>query len=363
MKGIIELADTLLMDGRSYSQAELILFCREARHDPDQPEWKKDVYSFVQLFLDPSEGAISQKTSGTTGDPKEHLLLREKMIRSARKTVDYFNLQPGDRALLCLPIRYVAGKMMVVRALVGGLDLVMVEPSGRPLQDVTGSFTFGAMVPLQVHESLTHGDPLSMIQTLIIGGGALPSSLLESLRHLGSPLVYESFAMTETYTHFALRRMNGADPEKEFRILEGVRVGLDERGCLEVNVPGITEGILTTNDLVEISPSGKSFQWLGRIDHVINSGGIKIIPELLEQQIKKWLGHECLILSEADEKLGEKLVLVVEYGAPEPPVEKWIELLHTKLSTFEVPKRIVTVPQIPRNPSFKPDRQAATRVL
>lgn len=359
----MELAETLYIEGRPYSQRELLLFSREAMQDPALPEWRKEIYSFLQLFLDPSEGEISQKTSGTTGDPKEHQLQRHKMLISARRTLDFFKLQPGDRALMCLPIRYVAGKMMMVRALLGGLDLVMVEPSGRPLKEVSGSLTFGAMVPLQVHESLAHGDQLSRMETLIIGGGALPSSSLEILKDMSAPAVYETFAMTETYTHFALRRINGAQADHAFSLLEGVSVQLDPRGCLEVSYPGITSGTIASNDLVEISPSGSGFKWLGRIDNVINSGGIKIIPELLEQGIREWLGHDCLILSEPDEKLGESLVLVVESVAPEPPVDMWMEVLQSKLSAYEVPKRIVTIGEIPLNTSFKPDRQAARRVI
>jgi O-succinylbenzoic acid--CoA ligase len=359
----MKLSESFHMDGRSYSQAELISFCRKALQDQGMPDWKQHVYSFVALFLDPSEGEIFQKTSGTTADPREHQLHRKKMVSSARRTLDYFNLQPGDRALLCLPIRYIAGKMMVVRALVGGLDLVMTEPSGRPLKNLTGPFTFAAMVPLQVHESLSHGDSLSIIRTLVIGGGELHPAVKEKLTHMNSPAIYESFAMTETYTHFALRRINGTLPDIPFRLLDGIRVSQDERGCLEVEVDDITAGKVTTNDLVEIAPSGRDFQWLGRIDHVISSGGIKIIPELLEQQIRQWLGHDCLILPEADEKLGEKLVLVVEYGASEPPVDMWKELLQSKLSGYEVPKRIVTIGEIPRNQSFKPDRKAVQRLL
>ncbi|MEN8227499.1 MAG: AMP-binding protein [Bacteroidota bacterium] len=351
------------IDGISYSQTELIDFCQDAGEDTSKPVWKRDILSFIKLFLDPSEGDILQKTSGTTGDPREYLLHRESMIRSAQRTLDYFTLQPDDRALLCLPINYVAGKMMVVRALVGGLDLVTVEPSGRPLKDLDGSITFGAMVPLQVYESIQHGDDLSGIEKLIIGGGELSPSLIKKLGRMDSPEVYESFAMTETYTHFALKRINGTTPDDAFRLLDGIRIKQDKRGCLEVEIPGVTEGLVATNDLVEINSEGIGFKWLGRYDNVINSGGIKIIPEVLEQRIRDLLGHHCLVLSEGDAKLGDRLVLMVEYGDPNPPDDAWFELLHHKLSKFEVPKRIVTVGLIPRNLSFKPDRKAARRLL
>lgn len=351
------------LDGSSYSKAELLDFCQEVSLEPGIPGWKRDVFSFVRLFLDPAEGAISQKTSGTTGDPKLYVLKRDSMICSARKTIQFFELQPGDRALLCLPMRYIAGKMMVVRALVGGLDLVMAEPSARPLKELNGSVDFGAMVPLQVHESIQHRDDLSLVERLLIGGGELHPSIKEELTRHGSTAVYESFAMTETYTHFALKRINGERPDDDFRLLDGVSVTQDERGCLVVDVPGVTNGAVSTNDLVEITPSGRGFRWLGRYDNVINSGGIKIVPEMLEQQITRLIGNRCLVLPEKDAKLGEKLTLLVEYGEPDPPVNAWLDLLHKELSGYEVPKRIVTVEEIPRNQSFKPDRGAASIFL
>ena len=351
------------MDGGSFSRAELLNFCHEANQDPGLPDWKREVYSFVNLFLDPSEGEIRQKTSGTTGDSREYLLLRESMILSAQSTLKYLNLQPGDRALLCLPIKYVAGKMMVVRALVGGLDLVMVEPSGRPLEREKGFITFGAMVPLQVHNSLYYGDDLSMIEKLIIGGGELHPVTREKLTRMAAPAVYESFAMTETYTHFALKRINGEQPDSAFRLLERTRIRKDQRSCLVVDRAGITNGEVISNDLVEINADENGFKWLGRYDNVINTGGIKIIPEVLEEKIQELVGLHCLLLPERDVKLGERLVLMVEFTDPDPPEENWTRLLHEKLPPYEVPKRIVVVNQLPRNSAFKPDRIEARKKL
>ncbi|MCK5134478.1 MAG: AMP-binding protein [Bacteroidales bacterium] len=351
------------IDGISFGLDALIIHCENAVEDGSMPDWKQDVLSFIRLFLDSSAGHILQETSGTTGDPKEYVLNKDSMVRSAMKTIQFFNLLPGDRALLCLPVRYIAGKMMVVRALAGGLDLVMVEPSGRPLRDIAGAITFGAMVPLQVYESLHQRDDLSLIEKLVIGGGELHPSVQEELTRIKFSAIYESFAMTETYTHFALKRINGTSPDNEFRLLEGVSIHQDERGCLVVDVPGVTTGAVSTNDLVEISRGGNSFKWLGRYDNVIKSGGIKIVPELLEQQITRLIGYTCLVIPEKDEKLGEKLTLLVEIGDHAITYEAWNEMLHENLPGHEVPRRIVGVEEIPRNTSFKPDRIAAMRLL
>ncbi|MEN8201078.1 MAG: AMP-binding protein [Bacteroidota bacterium] len=351
------------LDGRSFDRDQLLEYCHRGAGDKEYPEWKKEVLAFIDLFLDPSRGEVIQKTSGTTGDPRIHILHRQSLIRSARKTLDFFKLAPGDRVLHCLPMRYVAGKLMVVRALVGGLDLVLTEPSGRPARDLKEALAFAAMVPLQVHESLVHGDDFANISTLLIGGGKLQYASLKHLSRLEQTAVYESFGMSETYTHFALKRISGPNPDRGFRVFEGVEISQDQRNCLVVDVQGITEGPVTTNDLVEIDPSGQMFKWLGRYDHVINSGGIKIIPEMLEQQIRLVIRQNSLVLPEPDDRLGSRLVLLVETTEENPPLEEWFEAMKAILPAYELPKHIYTTPEIPRNSSMKMDRLAAQKFL
>jgi len=358
-----EIIEPISIEGQSYNRQEMLELCRIMTGHPGVPEWKKEVYAFIRTFLDSSGEEIVQQTSGTTGDPKEVSLTREAMLLSARSTLDFLNLQQGHSALLCLSVRFIAGKMMVVRALAGGLDLILQDPSGRPLEGITEDIAFAAMVPLQIYETLLHQDPLFMISKLIIGGGELHESMRKVLSRMEFPEAYLTFGMTETCTHFALKRINGAEPDPQFKILEGVELKLDHRGCLEVNVPGITSEPVITNDLVEIDESAGGFTWLGRYDNVINSGGIKIIPELLEQEARLCTGLECLVLSEPDRKLGEKLVLLVEYSGENPPVEQWLNCLRNSLSTYEIPRRVLTVSELPRNNSKKPDRTSAARLL
>lgn len=358
-----DLIEPIYIDGRAYSIDDLLEQCSLVGNDPLQPDWRKEVFEFICFFLNSGEEEIVQLTSGTTGDPKEVRLTRDAMLRSARKTLDYLDLRPGDSALLCLPVRYIAGKMMVVRAMAGGLKLILQDPSGRPLEGRSENVTFAAMVPLQVYESLRHKDPLDRIDKLIIGGGELHDSLQWKLAEMQTPAIYSTFGMTETCTHFAMQRINGPEPDPFFRLLEGVEVKLDQRGCLEVLVPGVTPGRVITNDLVEISESGSGFNWLGRFDNVINSGGIKIIPEILEQKAKNCTGNECLMLSQADPKLGELLVMMVEYGGENPPVEQWLDCLRFSLASYEIPKRVLTVNKLPRNSSLKPDRTSAALLL
>ncbi len=355
--------EPITIEGIAFSRSELLDRCKEICHQAGEPEWRREIYDFLGLFLGKGELDLVQFTSGTTGDPKKVSLTREAMLLSARRTLDYLDLQAGDSALLCLPVRYIAGKMMVVRALLGGMNLVIRDPSGRPLEGVKEELSFAAMVPLQIYESLKHGDPLFKISKLIIGGGDLAKSLEKELARVKSPEAYLTFGMTETCTHFALKRINGSSPQTRYMPMEGVELSQDHRACLVVNVPGITQSPVITNDLVEMDESHKGFAWKGRYDNVINSGGIKIIPELVEQKACLCTGEECLVLSETDPKLGERLVLLVEYPTANPPTGQWLSCLKNSLSAYEIPKRIITVAEMPRNNSLKPDRTSAARLL
>lgn len=355
--------EPISIDGRHFSRTQLLNLCAEICHGNEEPEWKRELYAFISWILDSGEDELIQLSSGTTGDPKEIRITRDAMFLSALRTLDYLGLQAGDSALLSLPVRYIAGKMMAVRAFIGGLDLVLKDPSARPLEGLTKKVSLAAMVPLQVYESLKHGDPLSLISKLLIGGGELHEDLGKQLSLMQSPEAYLSFGMTETCTHFALKRINGPSPQDRFMPMKGVELSLDERGCLVVDVPGITRQPLISNDMAEIDPSDGGFTWLGRYDHVINSGGIKIIPERLEQKARQCTGFECLVLPEPDPKLGQKVVLMVEHEGEDPPVEQWFACLRDSLPAYEIPKRIIRVTKLPRNNSMKPDRTSAARWL
>ena len=363
MKLMPDIGERLLLEGEVFNRNSLLDYCSEQADNPGVPLWRREVLAFIALFLDPAGGKIIQKSSGSTGDPKSFTLSREAMLQSAQRTLRFFKLKKGERVLLALPVHYIAGKMMVVRALLGGHDLLLREPSSRPLENMSGTVGFAAMVPLQIEDSLNYGDPIERISKLLIGGGELHPATREKISSMVRPEVYESFGMTETYTHFALKRINGPDPDSSFSLLEGVHVGVDPRGCLEVEVPGVTSGPVLTNDLVELNRNGDGFTWLGRFDNLINTGGIKIVPELLEEQVRDCIGHECLVLPEADRKFGNRLVLVVEFDGSDPPLDLWMDQLRPRLSSYEMPRRIVSTHSLPRNPSMKPDRTSARNLL
>ncbi len=300
---------------------------------------------------------VNVQTSGSTGTPKILQVSKEMMRRSARKTLQYFDLKPGDTALLCLSADYIAGKMMIVRALEGNLRLITVEPSSTPLRDFTGEVDFAAMVPAQVFEELKTGGSLNRVRKLLIGGMALSPALEEALQQCTCEAC-ESYGMTETVSHIALRRLNGSSRQAGFAPLQGVSVSLDERDCLVIDCPDLLENSLTTNDVAEILPSGQ-FRILGRVDNVINSGGIKIQPEETERKIASFFSSPFAISSVSDEKFGEKIVLVAGENISKTKLNE----INNCLNKSEKLHHAFHLPELPQTATHKIDRRQLKNIL
>jgi O-succinylbenzoic acid--CoA ligase len=266
-------------------------------------EFEKPVGDFLLDWFD-SKSYLEMKTSGSTGTPKIIKVNKQAMVNSAIATGDFFDLHSDDRALLCLPVKYVAGKMMLIRAIVLGLDLDYVAPSSHPMKGMTDKYDFVAMVPMQAQNSLKE---IQNVKKLIVGGARISSSLEKELIKLPTE-VYETYGMTETITHIAAKRVG----EKMFTVLPNVTISCDERNCMVIHAPKIiADDTVVTNDLVELINENQ-FKFLGRIDNVINSGGIKILPEQVEQKLDGKLDRRFFITSKEDKELGEKVVLVIE---------------------------------------------------
>lgn len=278
-------------------------------------------------------------TSGTTGMPKLIQINKQAMVNSALATGDFFGLEPGDRALQCLPVKYVAGKMMLIRAMILGLDLEFVAPSANPLENVEGNFDFVAMVPLQAQHSIKE---LKRVKKIIIGGAKINKALERQLLKIKSE-IYETFGMTETITHIAAKRIG----EKAFTVLPNVTISYDESNCLVLSAPKISNEIIHTNDIVELVNENQ-FIFLGRKDNVINSGGIKLIPELIEEKLAGKIEQNYFITSKEDATLGNKVVLVIEgddYTLDDEVFED--------LDKYEVPKEIIFVKKFKETVSGK----------
>lgn len=310
--------------------------------EPLNPEiqWQKSILDFLDEWNSKDDFVIAH-TSGSTGKPKEIRLPKSAMRLSAKLTGEFFDLKTGNTALLCMPVNFIAGKMMIVRAIELGLKLYCTEPKARIDLTKYPKLDFVPMTPMQVEKSF---DWIHKIKTLLIGGAPLSDELRNQLLETKTD-AYESYGMTETITHIGLKKVS----EKSFQCLNRVEIRKDERSCLVIKTPYFDDEIVT-NDLVEIIDQ-KHFKWLGRFDHVINSGGIKLIPEQIEEKLKPYIRQEFIISSLPDKTLGEKLILIIEG-------EKF-DLLIPKdvLGKFENPKEIYFIKEFPRTESGKVKRQ------
>jgi O-succinylbenzoic acid--CoA ligase len=288
-------------------------------------EFEKSIGDFLLDWFD-DKSYIDLQTSGTTGVPKMIRTDKQMMVNSALATGDFFELSPGDKALYCLPTKYIAGKMMLVRSFILGLDVDFVAPSSHPLTKNETKYDFAAMVPLQVENSLAG---LKNIKKLIVGGAKMSKSLENSLLKEKTE-VYETYGMTETVTHIAAKKIG----EKAFAILPNIQISQNELNCLVVDAPKISHEQIVTNDLVELV-NDHQFILLGRIDNVVNSGGIKLIPEQIEEKLAHGIHSRFFVGGIADTVLGEKLVLVIE-GEKQPLKEH----IYSLLDKYEKPKEV-----------------------
>jgi o-succinylbenzoate---CoA ligase len=322
-------------------------------------DWEKGIYEFIVNWFDDAD-FILQQTSGSTGTPKNIQLKKSAMVASAQKTIDFFNLKANDAAWLCLPIAYIAGKMMAVRAIVGQFNLLITKPEGTP--SLPGQpVDFVAMVPMQLQNIISQEAGIDSIRQLIIGGAAVSDTLKKSLQGL-STKIYATYGMTETCSHIALQRINGPKPDEHFQLLDGIQISTNEKHCLIINAPEFSAEYIETTDLVHII-SPKKFKLLGRADHVINSGGIKISPEQLETQISEIIHRECLIVPLEDDLLGQKMVLVLEKSDEAPVSKELLKKIKNIVGKHHTPGSVYYVNEFPRNASMKIDRKEVIKQL
>jgi len=293
-------------------------------------EFEKAVGDFLLDWFDP-HSFIELSTSGTTGKPKLIKIEKQAMVNSAMATGEFFDLSSGNKVLHCLPVKYIAGKMMFVRAFILGLDMDFVAPSSHPMEYNETIYDFAAMVPLQAQNSMKY---LNDVKKMIIGGVKIDKSLEEELMNLNT-VVYETYGMTETITHIAAKKIG----ENAFTVLPHVTISYDDNNCLVIHAQRISDEVIVTNDLVQLINENQ-FVLLGRIDNIINSGGIKLIPEQIEVKLSRKIHNRFFVTGKPDKDLGEKLVLIIEGEHKELK-----DNLFDSLDKYEKPKEIVFVPK------------------
>jgi len=296
------------------------------------------------------------KSSGTTGLPQLHTFNKTQLTHSALASNAALQLNAQTKALLCLPLSSVGGLMLLARSVVGDFEVQLQLPSARPLQNLRQKIDFVAMVPTQLQQSLQHDlQQLKGIAKILVGGGQMSSELIAACQSAQLE-VWQSYGMTETLSHVALRKVSPIE-EPFFNALPGITFS-SKNDCLVIHYPALQSEELVTKDIVELhNPS--TFTWLGRADNAINSGGFKIIPEILEAQLDKHLDAVFFITSIPDAKWGQIVAIAIE--ATEKPV--FPDFQQIGLKAAEIPRKYALVPHFERTETQKIKRQEILQSL
>ena len=362
------LPTALLLNGREYAYAAIREY--PARLDAPVNGYEARVLDFVRQWLNGTQ-QFELHTSGSTGPASAIALRRRQMEASARRTADFFDLGPGDRALVCLNCEYIGGMMMLVRGLERNLHLTIVEPHADPFAHVAAGaeFDFSAFVPLQLKTVLAagHAPRLNRMKDFLIGGAPADAALTQELQPL-TAAAWLTYGMTETCSHVALRRLNGPQASTSFRVLPGIAAGQDERGCLTLRGDVTDDQLVVTNDVVRLGADAHTFEWLGRADFVINSGGVKVPAEKVELVLDVALAEigqarRCFVAGRPDERLGQAVTAFIE-GPPLAAEQetRLKSLLVGRLGRYEQPRQLRYVPAFAATPNGKLDRAATLRL-
>jgi O-succinylbenzoic acid--CoA ligase len=334
---------------------------------------KDSIQSFVaELMKD--DFYVVVPSSGSTGIPKNIEISKKQIEESVKLSQKALNFNAGDTALLCLNPSFIAGKMMIARSFFNKMDLVCVNPSNDPLNGLNEKVDFAAFVPLQMY-SMLRGEfaseritQLNHMKCIILGGENVNYSLRMMLQEIETP-VYHTYGMTETVSHIALRRLNGEEKSESYKILDGVKIKQNTNGCLEICSPTTNFNWIVTNDVVELIDHER-FIWKGRSDNIINSGGVKIQPELVEKQIEQFFTHQNIpykffVTGINDEKYGQKLVLVLEKESKISPQSesKILEEISHLVPAYHAPKQVFSLSKFALSSSGKIDRKSTISTL
>jgi len=341
----------LLFNGHAYHAASLPVLRQQLANHP----FGLELVNFLQQWFSPTP-TISIQSSGSTGKAKTLVINKQYMLNSALMTCRYLQLTPGSQALLCLPLSYIAGKMMVVRALVAGLQLHIVPPDGHPLANNQTPYQLAAMVPMQVYNILQSSDyrqQLNHIEHLLIGGGAIADELRIKLSQLPTKC-YATYGMAETVSHIAICQLDPLSSDIWFTPFTGIKLSLSAEQTLIINAPHLATETIYTRDIAQFNTNGQ-FKIMGRLDNVINSGGIKVQLETIEAQLRPYLDGQFAITAQQDDKFGQRIVLLCEQTHVD-------NTIFNHLPVYQRPKAIYCQQSLPITHSGKINRQAVMQL-
>ena len=355
--------ESIKINGSVFDKKILYHLKKVVDEDKSMNLWEKEIYDFILEWFSPTESVLVQ-TSGSTGDPKIIELKKVHMIESAKATIDFFGLEPDSSIWLCLPIKYIAAKMVVVRAIVGKMNLVYSKPSEDLIQPKSSPISITAMVQNQVNRLLNSEqgiDKLKNAGVLLIGGSSISKSLEDRINSIEGINAWHSYGMTETITHIALHRIGSNDKQGRFYPMAGIVIKSNNDNQLIIGAPSRGVEMLITNDLVNIFNDG-SFDIIGRKDNIIITGGIKVIPEKVEGLISDLITSDYFIAGVEDDILGKKVSLFIEDDISDDLVSLLTNKLKNRLSKYELPKNIYKGNNFVRNKTGKVNRSKTIEI-
>ncbi len=318
----------------------------------------KKVIEFINSWQSVQQ-SFEFQTSGSTGKPKQITISRNQMQHSAQMTLKALGLKPQSTALLCMNPSFIGGKMMIVRSLMNEMNLVVTEPASSPFEAIHDQIDFAALVPLQLANALGNKESLKKIKSItniIVGGGEVSHKVKKVIKSFNNN-IYSTYGMTETVSHIGLQLLSKQSVKNYFTTLDGVNINLDTRGCLTIKAPVTNNELVVTNDRVELI-SSNTFKWLGRIDNIINTGGIKVQIELVENMLVEIFNsfkmiNRFIIKGIKDDSLGEKVILIIEGNVASTTIQKLKEGLKSRLPKYEKPKEIHVISKFEETPTGK----------
>ncbi len=303
---------------------------------------------------------LEVKTSGSTGQPKLIQVSKEAMLQSARLSLNTLGLKRGITSLLCISPKYIGGMMHVVRAMINDMTLVIGSLSRNPLSNLDTKIDFTALFPIQIESELQNPSgkqKLEAIDTIIIGGAKLNVNAQELIKNFSNN-VYACYGMTETLSHIALKKISQNAEDQGYTPLEGITLNLSQKGTLEILAKHISPTAIQTNDLVEFDKNGR-FKLLGRLDNTINSGGLKINLEEVEEIISTYIHQDFALSYYEDETLGQALALLIMGNN----ITNLENTLKENLPKYKVPKKIIYCQAIPRTENGKIKRKECSELV
>lgn len=328
--------------------------------------WEKKIWQFIIQWYN-QEDSISVYTSGSTGKPKQINHSKSFMLNSAGMTTQAIGLNDCKTSLLCLPADKISGMMMIVRSICNQMQMYCSEPSANPLksiQDDTSVIDFAAFTPMQFHSITNNYQDFiraEKIRKILLGGEGISPLLAGAIRQMNNE-IYSTFGMTETISHIALRKLSGIHISSSYKTLPGISISTTGNNCLVIDAPQLGVKNLITNDIVHLL-SDREFEWQGRTDHVINTGGIKLHPEQIEELLLPWLQTNFFIAGTESEMTGQQVILCLEKRTLSISETEEIKTGLQQLNAYSRPREIWLIPSFAKTGNGKLNRQASLEMV